>query len=540
MPNSGAGEGIIAGLISLCLFAALFGLFSLPNSTFEIDEEGSTAGLVDGSQEDTPASGEFSFDLESTPDERAILLVTSTQPIDRVNFNQSQLSHASETQTATLLPGGTLHVASFTIPRNFLFPGLNRISIFPSDGAEQPASQSIRILSADKAGAAVERIAMWNWLLPTLALAVGVLGLLLCVGGLLLGQRMAAYLPIVVMAGSFCLLGALSFYPQALAWAANSVLLKSSFVLGLGVALCAVIIGAAQRKERLVPAELGTAALLLFALVLIAIALGSGIYLLPILFTFCIVAISAIAFMGYRSARLFWVDLNAFRTKLITLQNTIEEQADELDAKSRLIADEMQRSAVLKERQRMMRDIHDGIGGQLLSLMLRVKSGSLNQVETASGIKQSLTDLRLVVDSADHLGGDLMSALATFRSRAQQQLGAAGIKLDWHFKSDMAEQLRSTSKTLDIYRFMQEAVTNIVRHSGAKVAQVKIAYQSSQDRLVIEILDDGCGLPDESELRAGKGLTNLGERASQLNGQHSLEHGPQGTGTLVRLSLDPS
>jgi len=161
----------------------------------------------------------------------------------------------------------------------------------------------------------------------------------------------------------------------------------------------------------------------------------------------------------------------AFRSTLRALESTIDEQADELDEKSQLVAQEMQRSAVLEERQRMMRDIHDGIGGQLLSLMLRVRSGNLNPDETARGIKQSLSDLRLVVDSADHLGGDLMSALATFRSRAQQQLAAAGIRLEWTFTDDLSGRFQSTSKTLDLYRFMQEAVTNIVRHSNASAAQ---------------------------------------------------------------------
>ena len=73
----------------------------------------------------------------------------------------------------------------------------------------------------------------------------------------------------------------------------------------------------------------------------------------------------------------------------------------------------MQDQAILEERQRFTRDIHDGIGGQLVSLLLRARRGKLGKNEMIQEIQSGINDLRLIVDSMDHVGDDLSSALVS-------------------------------------------------------------------------------------------------------------------------------
>jgi len=68
--------------------------------------------------------------------------------------------------------------------------------------------------------------------------------------------------------------------------------------------------------------------------------------------------------------------------------------------------------------------------------------------------------------------------MATFRSRAEKQMKAAGIQMTWS-QSDFLNDLNLPSiQTLNLYRFMQEALTNIIRHANTKLAGVSIAMES--------------------------------------------------------------
>lgn len=88
------------------------------------------------------------------------------------------------------------------------------------------------------------------------------------------------------------------------------------------------------------------------------------------------------------------------------------------------------------------------------------------------------------------------------------------------------------------YRIVQEALTNVVRHAGARTSVVRLACPSDGEavlRLMIE--DDGRGLP--ADLRAGVGLTSMRERAAELGGTWSITSGDTGTRVEVVLPLGP-
>ena len=184
-----------------------------------------------------------------------------------------------------------------------------------------------------------------------------------------------------------------------------------------------------------------------------------------------------------------------------------------------------------------MRDMHDGIGGQLLSLLVRMRAGRVDLQEVEGEIQSGLNDLRLVVDSLDHVGDDLGAALATFHARAQAQLDSKQISLSWTQSETVKINHFKTRQILNLYRFMQEALSNILRHAQAKNVQITIVQNKAENVLTLTIEDDGIGIDVVENKQAGKGLTNMKARALKLGGEVEFNLPPQGTGTIIHLKV---
>jgi len=212
----------------------------------------------------------------------------------------------------------------------------------------------------------------------------------------------------------------------------------------------------------------------------------------------------------------------------------IEEQGRVIEAQEMALHEQISQKAILQERQRFVRDIHDGIGGQLLSLLLRARSGMLELDEVEDEIQRGLTDLRLVVDSLDQVGNDLESALAVFYTRSRQQLEAANIKVDWTQSGELGTVSLGARQILSLYRILQEAISNSVRHSCADRLEIAVHQAAGSGALEITISDNGTSF-DASATNVGKGMNNMRSRARQLGADLQWECSDRGT--VVRLTL---
>ena len=193
----------------------------------------------------------------------------------------------------------------------------------------------------------------------------------------------------------------------------------------------------------------------------------------------------------------------------------------------------LQREVMLVERQRIVRDMHDGIGGQLLGLMMQVRSGGASAVEVEQGLQASIADLRLIVDSMDSAEEGLAETLRSFEHRVRGQIEAAGIALDFVAEVDEAIDL-GPRPTLQVLRILQEAVTNALRHSGAQRIAVE-STASVEGPIRITIRDNGTGLPES--YRRGRGLTSMETRALNLGGALVIHSGPEGTRLTLEVPL---
>lgn len=228
-------------------------------------------------------------------------------------------------------------------------------------------------------------------------------------------------------------------------------------------------------------------------------------------------------------------EAQAYFGKLADAESAIAEQRAIISQQEAALEEQIKAKAIVEERQRFVRDMHDGVGGQLLSLLMRVRMGKVGLSDVEDEIERGITDLRLVADSLDNVGNDLEAALATFQTRARQQLDAAHMTLEWHQPGQLGVPGFDARQILSLYRLMQEAVTNAARHSGGTRVAVRLAPLESGS-LTISITDDGKGL-DRANAKAGHGLGNMAKRAESLGGSLTIGKGDRGSGTSISVTL---
>lgn len=177
------------------------------------------------------------------------------------------------------------------------------------------------------------------------------------------------------------------------------------------------------------------------------------------------------------------------------------------------------------ERQRILADMHDGVGGQLMGLIHQAPD------RLVPGLQSCLDDLRLIVDSMDPVDRPLEAALAELRARLQPRCDAAGVELAWTTALPPTAQWTPTT-TLQLLRALQEMLSNALAHAQAR--RIEVAISSDAKALMLSVRDDGVGFDADRPPRAGRGLKSLRARAQKLDGQ--VRHTPAAPGTRVVLT----
>lgn len=218
------------------------------------------------------------------------------------------------------------------------------------------------------------------------------------------------------------------------------------------------------------------------------------------------------------------------------LEARVEAKHRELQTNFERLTEAQRREAVLSERERMVREMHDGLGGQLVSTLAMVESGRFSEQEIEAALRDSLDDLRMMVHSLDLEETELIDLLALVRERVEPRLQRQGISLHWHVGDLSAAQVLSPEQAGHVLRVVQESLTNILKHARARNIALSVDIQDG--RYVIEIADDGCGMAEAAGSSAGgMGLKNMRSRAALLGGEVCVSPQSDGPGTVVRLAV---
>lgn len=225
----------------------------------------------------------------------------------------------------------------------------------------------------------------------------------------------------------------------------------------------------------------------------------------------------------------FSTSLAAQRAQGATMVRELAAQKEELSRLHALERSAREAEATALERSRIMQDMHDGLGSQLVSSLVMARSGELNSQQTYELLRSCIDDLRLAIDSSHGTEDSLLLALGNLRFRMQPRLKAAGIALLWETQTlSNALPLRAHDQ-LPVLRIVQESLTNALKHAGAKTISLKASQTEAE--LSIRIEDDGHGFDvDPARAKAtGKGLNSLDKRARVLGGRLHISSSAQGS-----------
>lgn len=165
---------------------------------------------------------------------------------------------------------------------------------------------------------------------------------------------------------------------------------------------------------------------------------------------------------------------------------------------------------VSSERQRIARDMHDNIGAQLLSAL-----HSSDQGRKDTMIRESLSDLRDIINDNSASDLSLEEVLSDLRAETAERCAGHGIELGWALSgTDNVALAPAASHALR--SVIREIVSNSIKHARASMLDISIA--ASADRLEFSCRDNGQGF-DPATITPGNGLDNLENRVSALGGE---------------------
>jgi signal transduction histidine kinase len=212
---------------------------------------------------------------------------------------------------------------------------------------------------------------------------------------------------------------------------------------------------------------------------------------------------------------------------------------NEMSEQLKALLQTRQELASLEERNRLARDLHDSVKQQVFATVMQV--GAARELMTANPAaaethlieaerlarlaQQELTVLIRELRPAALEGRGLAAALRDYLANWSQQCGIA------HNLRVQGERALALTAEQALYRVIQEALSNIARHSSATQVDIHLAWLDGRLRLTIE--DNGSGFNPESNANHGVGLHSMSERVEGLNGTLTIESSPRGTKILI-------
>jgi signal transduction histidine kinase len=235
-----------------------------------------------------------------------------------------------------------------------------------------------------------------------------------------------------------------------------------------------------------------------------------------------------------------------FKAEEVTLLASIADEVGVAVENARLYQ-QAEQLAVMKERERLARELHDSVTQSLYSLTLfaeagrdLARDGELERVEsylTRLGeiAQQALKEMRLLVYQLRPLALQREGLVGALQQRLDAVEGRIGVKARL-----LTEGLVELPAPVEegLYRIAQEALNNALKHAAA--TSVTVYIRTEDERVELEVVDDGQGFdPDAVSDRGGMGLASMRQRAEKLGGSLTVLSAP-GEGTRVKVSVGVS
>jgi signal transduction histidine kinase/ligand-binding sensor domain-containing protein len=230
------------------------------------------------------------------------------------------------------------------------------------------------------------------------------------------------------------------------------------------------------------------------------------------------------------------------RTAELSETNLQMEQEIEISkAAEEELAQQRAEAAVLEERNRMARDLHDAVTQSLYSLTLLAGAGSRmddldqikgNQSRLGEIAMLALQEARLMVFELRPLALENEGLVGALEQRLETVERRAGIdaRLQVEGQIELPPELEK-----ELYRIAQEALNNALKH--AKASDVVVSLHANEHQFTMEVADNGCGFdPETVHGSGGVGMSSMAERAKKIGAEYKVESTP-GRGTKVSVTI---
>jgi PAS domain S-box-containing protein len=209
------------------------------------------------------------------------------------------------------------------------------------------------------------------------------------------------------------------------------------------------------------------------------------------------------------------------------------------------LRDQVREAAVLEERARLARELHDSVTQALFSMTLLAEAGQrlagtgdLERVQTylrrlGETSQQSLKEMRLLVYELRPQALEEVGLVGALQQRLDAVEARAGVEARLLVEGTVQVPIMMEE---DLYRIAEQALNNALKHAAATLVVVWI--RADDGRISIEVLDNGCGFnPETIKDKGGQGLTSMRERTERIGGVLTVDSTP-GQGTTVKVEVD--
>lgn len=229
--------------------------------------------------------------------------------------------------------------------------------------------------------------------------------------------------------------------------------------------------------------------------------------------------------------------LSEFEALTDSLNDTIKQKSHELAENYLKLADAEKRRTISLERQRIMLDLHDGIGGQLVNTLAYMENNKIGDETLRTALEEALRDLALLLDTLEN-EDSISTQLGMLRTRLEALLEANGLKFIWQIGEEPILSISGPSQNLHLTRIVQEAITNIVKHANA--SEITVSTTAS----TVTISDNGVGFnwDDLSKNQGKHGILGMKRRAEQIGAKleiasHIDNESGASAGSTISLTL---
>ncbi len=244
-----------------------------------------------------------------------------------------------------------------------------------------------------------------------------------------------------------------------------------------------------------------------------------------------------IAMAGVALQRRFVGSLRDQALARVVLERALEARTRELQTRWQELQDSERQRTAAEERERLLQEMHDGLGSQLVTARLSAERGVPSET-LVEVLDDCIREMRLTVDALAVTDGDLTLLLANLRHRMGPRLAAGGLTLDWQLADvPLVPVLRGTGGR-ELIRIVQEGLSNVIHHAHATRVRFATRVDDDGGGVTLLITDNGLGLSEQR--REGHGLRGMRRRAERISARiewRAPSDSTEGPGTELAVWL---